>query len=134
VRNLRASLERVKATGRADVMAVQRYPVRGPAANGGQLEERWWSPVNSPVPGPSGEIAYIIHRVEEVTPFIRHMMAEARESEAHQLLESRAQHMEAEIVLRAKEVQRANDGVHGLSDVGDERAAQSMLPTGHRPG
>jgi two-component system CheB/CheR fusion protein len=133
VRNLRASLEHVKATGRADVMAVQRYPVRRPAGDGGQLEERWWSPVNSPVPGPTGEIAYIIHRVEDVTPFIRQMIAEARESEAHQLLESRAQHMETEIVLRAQELQRANDEARGLRDVGDERAARSMLPTGHRP-
>jgi PAS domain-containing protein len=103
VRNLRASLERVRSNGVADVMAVQRYPVRRPASQGRTFEERWWSPINSPVFGPDGELAYIIHRVEDVTPFIRHMQEQGREADGLHLLESRAQHMEAEIVLRASE-------------------------------
>jgi signal transduction histidine kinase len=109
VRNLRASLDRVTAHARADVMAVQRYPIARPASEGGGFEERWWSPINSPVFGPDGDLAYIIHRVEDVTPLIRHMQEQGREADGLRLLESRAQHMEAEIVLRAQDLQRVNE-------------------------
>jgi diguanylate cyclase (GGDEF)-like protein/PAS domain S-box-containing protein len=71
VRNLRASLERVLLTRRTDAMAVQRYPVRRPAQAGGGFEERWWSPINTPVLGPDGEVAAIVHRVEDVTEIVR---------------------------------------------------------------
>ncbi len=66
-RNLRASLERVLATRAADVMATQRYDVRLPASAGGAFEERFWNPVNAPVLGDTGQVEYIIHRVEEAT-------------------------------------------------------------------
>ena len=51
VRNLRDSLERVVQNREADVMAVQKYEVRRPASAGGEFEDRYWSPVNSPVFG-----------------------------------------------------------------------------------
>ena len=122
VKNLRTSLERVKRERRADVMAVQRYPVRG--SNGGALEERWWSGLNSPVAGPDGELAYIIHRVEDVTPFVRQMREQRREAEGHRLLESRAQHMEADVLLRAQELLRANEQLRGLNELLAERAKE----------
>jgi len=134
VRNLTASLARVTANRRADVMAVQRYPVRRPASEGGEFEERWWSPVNSPVMGPDREIAYIILRVEDVTPFIRRMHEEGRESEGHQLLESRARHMEADIVLRAREIQRANEELSRLNALLESQAVERerLLATAQR--
>src|SRR5687767_15439863 len=49
VRNLRASLERALATRAPDVMAVQKYDIRRPQEEGGGFEERYWSPLNSPV-------------------------------------------------------------------------------------
>ncbi|MGB7622424.1 MAG: ATP-binding protein [Terriglobia bacterium] len=71
VRNLRASLERVIQHRRADAMAVQRYDIRRPNSEGGGFEERYWSPLNSPVFGENQEITYIIHRVEDVTELVR---------------------------------------------------------------
>ena len=68
VRNLRASLERVLATRAADTMAVQRYAVRDAS---GQFVERWWTPVNAPVLDARGEVALVIHRVEDVTEIVR---------------------------------------------------------------
>ncbi len=65
--NLRSSLERVLATKASDTMAVQKYDIRRPESEGGGFEERFWSPVNSPVLGANGQILYIIHRVEDVT-------------------------------------------------------------------
>src|SRR5688500_11056629 len=47
--NLRASLNRVVRGRVPDPMAVQKYDIRRPAAEGGGFEERYWSPVNSPV-------------------------------------------------------------------------------------
>ena len=35
------------------------------------LIERWWTPVNTPVLGPTGEVELIIHRVEDVTEMMR---------------------------------------------------------------
>src|SRR2546428_2535261 len=45
VRNLRRSLERVKERRCADVMAVQRYPVRRPAEGGGGVVGRLLGPL-----------------------------------------------------------------------------------------
>lgn len=45
-------------------MAVQKYDIRGPD---GTFEVKYWSPKNLPVLSPSGELLYILHRVEDVT-------------------------------------------------------------------
>jgi light-regulated signal transduction histidine kinase (bacteriophytochrome) len=67
VRNLRASLDRVRHGRIADTMAVQKYDIRKPDADGGGFEERYWHPVNTPVLDDAGELRYIIHAVEDVT-------------------------------------------------------------------
>jgi PAS domain S-box-containing protein len=80
--HLRASLERVLSERRADAMAVQRYDVRAAAGEG--FEERYWSPLNTPVFSDSGELLWIVHRVEDVTELVRTKAAlQARESEEH---------------------------------------------------
>jgi PAS domain S-box-containing protein len=71
VSNLKASLYRVLKTGAADTMAVQKYDIRRPESEGGAFEVRYWSPVNSPVRDADGEVAYIIHQVEDVTETVR---------------------------------------------------------------
>jgi CheY-like chemotaxis protein len=58
-----ASLARVRRTLKADVMGVHRFPIRRPAERGGGYEERYWGSINAPVRGPTGELAYITHRV-----------------------------------------------------------------------
>jgi len=71
VRHLRVSLQRVLQNGVADAMAVRKYDIRKPEQEGGGFEVRYWRSLNSPVRGQDGSIAYIIHRVEDVTDFIR---------------------------------------------------------------
>ena len=71
VSNLRASLERVLRNRTSDAMAVQKYDIRRPDSEGGGFTERYWSPVNSPVLNGGGEVLYILHRVEDVTDFVR---------------------------------------------------------------
>jgi PAS domain S-box-containing protein len=79
VRNLSASLNRVLQSRVADTMAVQKYDIRRPPSEGGAFEERYWSPHNSPVVGDNGAVAYIIHRVEDVTEFVRFQQQSAEE-------------------------------------------------------
>src|SRR5579871_1690333 len=71
VANLKASLLRVLASKKPDTMAVQKYDIPRPESEGGGFEERYWSPLNSPVLDEKGQVAYIIHRVEDVTDFER---------------------------------------------------------------
>ena len=101
VGNLRASLERVRRERVPDTMAVQQYDIRRPASEGGGFEVRYWSPLNTPVLAADGDLAYIIHRVEDVTEFVR---LEERGTEQRQ----RNDRMEAEIVQRSQELQEAN--------------------------
>ena len=101
VANLRASLDRVRAQRVPDTMAVQKYDIRRAESEGGGFEERFWSPTNSPVLDANGELAYIIHRVEDVTEFVRLKTIGSE-------LGTRAEQMEAEVYLRAQEVAEAN--------------------------
>ena len=101
VANLRASLDRVREQRVADTMAVQKYDIRRPESEGGGFEERFWSPTNSPVLDAKGELAYIIHRVEDVTEFVRLKTIGSE-------VRTRAEKMEAEVYLRAQEVAEAN--------------------------
>jgi signal transduction histidine kinase len=108
VRNLHASLNRVLATRSADTMAVQKYDIRRPDADGGGFEERYWSPVNSPVLGPDGMVDFIIHRVEDVTEFVhlRRLGVEREKvAEEHRM---RAERSQAEVYERSQELAEAN--------------------------
>ena len=108
VRNLRTSLERVLREKVADTMAVQKYDIRRPESEGGAFEQRHWSPVNSPVLGPNNEVLYIIHRVEDVTEFVRLKQQDIALEKLADDLRTRTGQMEAEIYQRASEVQEAN--------------------------
>jgi signal transduction histidine kinase len=96
--NLRASLERVLATRAADTMAVQKYDIRGPD---GSFQARYWSPRNQPVLSASGDVLYILHRVEDVTELVR-------ATELGEELRGRTREMEREVVKRSQELAAAN--------------------------
>jgi len=108
VRNLRASLDRALQTRQPDTMAVQKYDIRRPESEGGGFEERYWSPVNSPVIGSHGEVVNIIHRVEDVTEFVRLKQTGREHEQMTEVLKDRAQQMESEIYLRAQQLAEAN--------------------------
>ena len=116
VSNLSASLERVLRDKTPDAMAVQKYDIRRPDAEGGGFEERYWSPVNSPVFGPGGEVAYVIHRVEDVTEFVRLKQRGVEQEKLAQEMRVRGEQMEAEIFLRAQELQEANRQLRQAND------------------
>ena len=79
VPNLDASLRHVLNNRTSDTMAIQKYDIRRPDSQGGGFEERYWSPLNSPVLAADGSVRYIIHRVEDVTDFV--LLAQKRHDE-----------------------------------------------------
>lgn len=107
VHNLQASLRRVLRGKAPDNMAVQRYGIRRPEAEGGGFEERYWSPVNSPVIEENGRVEYIIHPVEDVTEFVRLKQAGMEQSRLTDELRIRANQMEAELFLRGRQLAHA---------------------------
>ena len=96
--NLRASLERVLATRQPDTMAVQKYDIRGPD---GTFQKKYWSPKNIPVLSETGEVRFILHRVEDVTELVQ-------ASELGEELRDRTKQMEVEVVMRCQELAQAN--------------------------
>jgi len=107
-RNLRTSLQRALSDKVADAMAIQKYDIRKPESEGGAFEERYWSPVNVPLVDANGNVTCIIHRVDDVTEFVR-LKRRSREQAlfSKELLDNAAR-MEAEIYQRAAEIQQTN--------------------------
>jgi PAS domain S-box-containing protein len=103
-RNLKASLRRAVQSGRPDSMPVQKYDVRRPE---GGYEEKYWSPINFPVNGPDGKLVLIIHRVEDVTEFVKLKQAGIEREKLTEQMRTRAEEMEAEILQRFEERQQA---------------------------
>lgn len=108
VNNLRMSLEAVLRERRQNTMAIQKYDIRKHESEGGGFEVRYWSPINTPVLDEHGDVVYIIHRVEDVSDYVR--LREEREA----LLNNHAdggqldKEMEIELYNRAQEIQLTN--------------------------
>jgi signal transduction histidine kinase/CheY-like chemotaxis protein len=106
--NIRQSLETVRATKRPDTMPVQKYDIRRPASEGGEFEERFWSPQNWPVLDSAGRLTYIINRVEDVTESVRLKDLGSQHQRLARELTSRASEMEAEVIRRTQEIAQSN--------------------------
>ncbi|HEX8441628.1 PAS domain-containing sensor histidine kinase [Archangium sp.] len=124
-RNLRISLERALATRAPDTMAVQKYDIRRPEGEGGGFEERYWSPINTPALSPDGEVLYLIHRVEDVTDFVRLSLRGEEERERTAALQTRTTEMEMEIFRGSQELLAANRELREAVRVRDESLAQA---------
>ncbi|MEU7378009.1 SpoIIE family protein phosphatase [Streptomyces albidoflavus] len=106
MQDLDASLHRALRTKEPDTMALMKYDIPRPGRPGA-FEERWWSPINTPVLGPDGQVAWIIHRVEDVTAFVLARAGHPAGTGGRALSEREA--MDAELYVRARELQRLNE-------------------------
>jgi len=104
-RNSLASFRRVLRTGETDVMVIQRHDVRGPD---GTFEARYWSPINSPIKNPDGSVAYIFHRVENVTEYILQRQQGEEQAKLADVLRARTERMEADLYARSHEAADAS--------------------------
>jgi PAS domain S-box-containing protein len=123
---LAASLQRVEATGTADVMPLVRYTVEIDAARPGV--DRHWSVVNTPVVGADAKISYIIHRVEEMTDLVAAGPSGLVDSLASDETEDPALRFGREMMLRAEELQDSNRRLQEKSS--NLRVAQRLLRLG----
>jgi len=95
-------------------MTVQKYDIRRPDSEGGGFEERYWSPVNSPVLGSNGELAYIIHCVEDVTEFMRLKKLGSEQQQLIDELRSSAEHMAAVVFERERQLEEVKSPAAGI--------------------
>lgn len=68
VSKLSSSLQKVIETKQSHVMSLTHYDVPG---GSGDFMEKFWNPINIPVMDDNGDIAYIIHCVEDTTEKLR---------------------------------------------------------------
>jgi len=109
--DLHASLDRVCRDRVPDTMAVQKHEVSLPDADGGGTEIRYRSRVNSPVFDPHGELAYIIHKVDDITSYVRLKQQDTEQQLLAGQLQLRAEQREAGIVGRCRDLQAANEAL-----------------------
>jgi len=62
-----ASLERVAASGRLEMIGPHRYDLR---SGDGVWHERWWILTTVPVLDPGGRLSLLVHRAEDVTDLV----------------------------------------------------------------
>ena len=105
VDDLRESLERVAATGEADVMPVTHYPIPDRESDRDAFEARWWNPINSPVFDTTGELDYIIHSVEDITPIVQELQSDGEQA-LFQESDTANSQLASDIVLRGQELLR----------------------------
>ncbi|MFS0700330.1 SpoIIE family protein phosphatase [Cellulomonas sp. 179-A 4D5 NHS] len=119
---LQVSLERVRDTGRPQVVPFAKYDVDVPAA-GGRVE-RFWSLTFVPLPGHDGAPPLILERVEDVTDYVTERRAGRRDAgdgvPAPELVEA----MEADLYVRLQQLGAAQEArdlaarrVAGLGEV-----------------
>lgn len=125
-RNLRASLERVIQSRVPDTMAVQRYDIRRPESAGGGFEERYWSPLNVPVFDEHGKVAWIVHRVEDVTELVRLKLESERQTRTTEELKLRTRRVEQDLVAKARELLLANERLKEAHDSLERMRSQEL--------
>jgi signal transduction histidine kinase len=99
VRDMTASFDRALAARTSDVMPVQKYDIRD---RSGSFVERYWTPINTTLVGDDGTRLGIIHRTEDVTPFVRE----------GEVLRGEAAGLRHEILRRARDLALANSALH----------------------
>ncbi|MDV3250322.1 PAS domain-containing protein [Devosia sp. BK] len=66
---LRASIDKVMATGQPDTLAYLAYPIS--RSSGGEVENRYWTAVHVPVLDADGSVKYVMQNTVDVTEFAR---------------------------------------------------------------
>ncbi len=124
VRNLSDSLRRVLRFRRADAMPIQRYDTAASRNRADGLRERHWSPVNTPVFNDRGEVAWIVHRIVDVTDLVARDRASAagerlaieQRQTIDRLRRANIELAQSENALRASEA-RFRAAVEAVSDI-----------------
>jgi serine phosphatase RsbU (regulator of sigma subunit) len=96
-------------------MAVQRYDIPLPD---GTWDVRYWSPVNVPVLDDAGDVAFLLHRSDDITDYVR-LRGEAEQGQR------RVVEVEADLLSRTRELQDAVAELRAL-EARQRRTAHSL--------
>lgn len=130
--HVNVSLKYVLKNKAANSLPIQRHDIR---RADGTFEERYWSPVNIPVLNAANEVAYIIHRAEDVTEFILLKKQNTAKEKLTEYLLSKSEKIELELMNRSREIDTLNTELDAtiakrttelsntLKDVSDYKAA-----------
>lgn len=124
VSNLSASLEQVLLHRLPHRMAIQKYDI--PTGDDKGFEERYWSPLNTPVFGPGGAIQYVIHQVEDVTEKVK--TADALETQTEELKRTNAR-LEQFVRVSSHDLQEPLRKIRTFADLLHHRCGNSIDKT-----
>ena len=102
VRNSTVSFDRVRQFHVTDAMGLQRHDVRKPESEGGGWEVRYWIRTNSPILNADGSLAYILHRVEDVTELRRLQQPEIERADVADVPRTQVDQTRVEIAKRKR--------------------------------
>jgi PAS domain S-box-containing protein len=131
-RRLRDSLETVVRLRVADAMGTHRHAHPGSGVTEGATDERYWSTVNSPVFGDDGEVAWIIHRIEEVTDSVRLAQRASEQDRFQQTLLDSCARLQVELIECIDQVEEQNRSLRSLdaalqAEIAGHRRAEERL-------
>ncbi|VXB10000.1 Histidine kinase [Burkholderia sp. 8Y] len=110
------SLDRVIRLRRTDAMALQRYDVPDRSSDAGRFIVRYWSPINIPLLNVDGSVAFIIHRVENVTDFVAEVHQRTPAQHEEEKRGMRYVETESELIRRSRQLSNSNQELRRLSE------------------
>lgn len=116
VHNLKISLERVLQSKMPDTMAIQKYDIRLPLSEGGNYIEKYWSPYNTPILNEQGQVIYIIHKVDDVSGFMKLKQKEREQENENKELKSLTLDLDSKIIENGKDLLQANLSLKMVND------------------
>lgn len=123
----RQGLELALRTGRQNMLLLHRFAIPNPNRPG-EFEPRWWNVTNRPIIGPEGRVELIVHRIDDVTAFVRW----EREGVEPVADGEQVKAPRAELFTRARELQEANARLQEMTSRTRDLALtlqQAMLAT-----
>ncbi|CAN5620109.1 hypothetical protein BH23PAT1_BH23PAT1_4070 [soil metagenome] len=105
VKHLTASLNSVLMKNAPSIMPIQKYDIPRPGKKGGDFEERYWSPLNSPVLSARAEVEFIIHSVVDVTKFVKLKQIEEKKTKISKQLKEQNRLIQAEVRQSEREAE-----------------------------
>ena len=108
VRQVHASLEKARKTGRPDHLAMVRFSIPRQQADGNQVfEERWWSATHTPILNAAGEVVFLLQHTTDITE-LEQLRREVRGAKSGQSVTALDAIIGGDVLRRAEQVQEDN--------------------------